>query len=54
MVSLHKHSFCLFFGFGNCVSLCIPESSGTHSVDRAGLEIRALFTSASGVLILEA
>lgn len=53
---LCKYSFCLFFYFGDCISLCNPGSPGTHSVsvDQTGLEIQDLSTSASGGLILEA
>jgi hypothetical protein len=42
------------FVFRDRVSLCSPGCPGTHSVDQAGLELRNLPASASGVLGLKA
>jgi hypothetical protein len=53
-VSLEKRLF--FFGGGrvrNRVSLYSPGHSGTHFVDQAGLKLRNLPASASGVLGLK-
>jgi hypothetical protein len=50
-------SFCLFiyfFVFRDRVSLYSPGCPGTHFVDQAGLELRNLPASASGVLGLKA
>jgi hypothetical protein len=44
----------LFFFFRDRISLCSPGCPGTHSVDRAGLELRNLPASASRVLGLKA
>jgi hypothetical protein len=40
--------------FWDRVSLCSPGCLGTHSVDQAGLKLRNLPASASGVLGLKA
>jgi hypothetical protein len=41
---------CLFLVFRDSVSLCSPGCPGTHSVVRAGLELRNPPASASQVL----
>jgi hypothetical protein len=46
--------FILFLVFRDRVSLCSPGCPGTHSVDRAGLELRNPPASASQVLGLKA
>ena len=55
--SQHLFCFVLFvlfcFVFPDRVSLCIPGSPGTHSVDQAGLKLRYVNASASQVLGLK-
>jgi hypothetical protein len=46
--------FGFWFFFRDRVSLCSPGCPGTHSVDKAGLELRNLPASASQVLGLKA
>jgi hypothetical protein len=54
-VCLFCFVFVFVFVFGrDRVSLCSPGCPGTHSVDRAGLELRNPPASASQVLSLEA
>ena len=45
--------FVFVFVFRDRVSLCSPGCPGTHFVDQAGLELRNLPASASGVLGLK-
>jgi hypothetical protein len=40
----------VWFGFQSRVSLCSPDCPGTQSVEWAGLELRDLPASASGVV----
>jgi hypothetical protein len=51
---LVQQDFFLVLVFHVRVSLCIPGSPGTHSVDQAGLELRNSPASASQVLGLKA
>jgi hypothetical protein len=46
--------FFFFLTFGERISLCSPGCSGIHFIDQAGLELRDLPASASGVLGLKA
>ena len=56
LLTNNKKAFCLFVWFllevecQDRVSLCSPGSLGTHSVDKAGLELRDQHASASCVL----
>jgi hypothetical protein len=52
--SSSQFCFFLFSFFPDSVSLCSPGCPGTHSVDQAGLKLRNLPASASGVLGVKA
>jgi hypothetical protein len=54
LVNWHKKTFFFLLVSQDRVSLCSPGCPGTHSVDRAGLELRNPPASASRVLGLKA